>query len=392
MFDDFIENIKRQKPFVYSFIFIIFIVSFFSIKSHYEAYVDPDNYLETPITQNNLNNIVSLAFDKTPDLNAQKIDLLETLRSINLGQLAHLRYLESKNKSDKANALASQSNFKELNDKLFYFIEKNHFTLSQFFNYIDKYSALKSNFDKPNNAFYKEVDKYNLAFQGHIDEIPVLIEKKLNKMFNIKFVAAETYHEPSEYSMFTGKGKEYLFPIYYLKFKGVNTLSEPIRDYSYTLIFKNKKSEIIHSYKSGLSNTYVKKHEDITVIFKQRYDPEQDSKTKTDLQAFLSQEKANENAIYSALEDGLVDKIEVNVTKIHTAKHDYPNMEEFSPYHSYRNQHYKTPAALNGEGPYSNKEMVQKQQQLKSEWEQLQLDNFGQLYLYPSYLSGFYSN
>lgn len=392
MFDDFIENIKRQKPFFYSFIFIIFIVSFFSIKSHYEAYVDPDNYLETPITQKNLNNIVSLAFDKTPNLNDQQIDFLETLYSLDLSRFEYVNYLKSKNKTDKVNSLTNFSHFNYVTDQLSDFIKKNNFTLNQFFHYIDKYPSLKSNFDEKNSTFYKEVDKYNSEFQKHIDEIPGLIGKKLNKMFNIKFVTSKTYYEQSEYSMYTGKASKFLYPTYYLKFKGVSTLAEPIRYYSSTALFKNKKGEIIHSYERGYSNLYVKKHHDFTTDFRERYNPKKDVKTKTYWQDLISRDIANENAIYRSLKGGLVNKIEVNVTEIQTTKHHYPNMEEFAPYHTYKNQHYKTPKSLNGEGPYSNKEMVQKQQQLKSEWEQLQLDNFGQLYLYPSYLSGFYSN
>lgn len=384
MVNHFVEYIKSYRL----FIFVVLFIAFFYGKSYYEGYVDPDNYLETPITQDNINNIVAIALEKTPNLNEQKVDLLKTLRTINLGYSAHLDYLTRENKNGRAEALVNQPNFNYVSAQLFDFIDKNNFKLKQFFYYIDQYPTLKSNFDKKNNAFYKEVDRYNFSFQEQLDKLPAIERQKrskLNELFDVKFDNIETDYAESGIA-----GTGYLFATYELKFKGVNKLPDPIRSFNYTLIFKSKKGKYISTYRTGYTNTYIKDEYTITNKFNRGYESLQDYGNMSELEISISKLKSQNNKIYYSIATGLLQDIEVQVTDISTTEHHYPNMEEYALYNGYRDQNYETPEKLNGEGPYSNKEMRQIKTQLEDEWNQLQLDKFGQLYRYKAYLSEFY--
>lgn len=392
---DFSKAVKQNKVlFAFS---IILIVSVLLIKSFYSSYVDPDNVLNTKITRKNVNNIADIILDKKTELNNKEINFIEELHAINLGRDEYFKYLNSKGDSDKAKSLVDNSRFNRLGGELFDFIEENNFTLNNFFNYVNEKEKLRLKFDDEHRDFYKKVDSYNLDFQKHVDMLPSIKEKEIDKL-NDKFSIEYEGMEVVDNVQVSPKLNAY-YPVFGFKIKGVNHSSESIRDLKYTVYFINDKGQKVYNIKgSSLMNTYVGDKYNNVISIK----PSQQSmlammqgfntKKKDGEQFFPSIGEDNESQIYEALRQQLIQDVEVRVTRLRTAENTYPDLGEFKKYAKYENSNYKTAEKLNGDGPYSSPEMIQRKKALDKKWDTLERDNFGLLPEYERYVYSLQSN
>ncbi len=391
MIFSFTKYVKQKKVLLPSSIFITIIVLFF-IKSFYYSYVDPDNVLNTPITRKNFNNVVDIVFDKKIDLNDGEANFLEELHTINLGRKKHLEYLSRKGYSYNTKLLANKYRFNRVRNLLFDFIEENNVTLNDFFNYLNEKDVLRSKFDNKHSKFYKKVDSYNLEVQSYIDNIPSIIEKeidKLNDRFSIEYDGIEVVdHVPIDPNV------NVFLPVLELKIKGINHSLESIKHLRYTIVFLNENGEKLYSLDRGSpTNTYVGYEYNSVISFEPRIQPEPeiDEKKMTEDQLFLLRWRENKNRIYNSLTQGLIHDVKIKVTKLSTAENTYPDLGELKKYAKYENHNYKTPERLNGYGPYSNEEMIQRKEELDKEWRELVSDSLGLLSTYDVYIFNLYN-
>ena len=308
--------------------------------------VDPEKVFDTPITQENLDNMLKFAEEKATDLNIEEKNFLKELKYIQQGEKQYIHsFLQMDTK--KISLRLTRQHFKNTYLKIFRMFEKNKLTLNNMFAFIKikKEMLTLINF----NEIYKKVDQHNNEIQKKIEEEEIR-QGKVIEEFNKRFYA-------NNKGIYTHNFQNFDKRFFDHNIVFTNPTREFVKNYTYTIIFTDSNGEEKYNLNfTSVVNQTTYWDQDKKgykppkkIIITNRYCSIADGCNKNIarahslVQIYLLSNSINEDPLY----------ISIKVLKVTTDNNSYPDFGG-SDISKMENKHYISPKKLRGAGPYTS--------------------------------------